>query len=256
MDHADKQMRGWKPIAQYLQVSVRTAMRWESTRDLPLRRLSGGPKDSVYAFRSELDAWMRSAETAHPETENPALHAGDERSAAALAQSVPPETITEGWPAGSRSRPRLIVLTGAVVVVSVCLVVAFAVTRQRPEPISSRAVWSRSPFPKSAGIETHVGAATGRRPVQLHLLRPDGLMAQITILDGEAGYVGSLEGAFGIVLRPKLMPPRLLLEMARADGKPVKAGAPGPFTLALEPETIVDVPLPFAFKVEWRRSPD
>jgi len=47
----------WKQIATYLQRDVRTVMRWERTRALPVHRLPGGAKAAVYALRSELDAW-------------------------------------------------------------------------------------------------------------------------------------------------------------------------------------------------------
>ena len=47
----------WKEIAAYLKRDVRTVMRWEHTRDLPVRRLPGGPKSAVYALKLELDSW-------------------------------------------------------------------------------------------------------------------------------------------------------------------------------------------------------
>jgi TolB-like protein/Flp pilus assembly protein TadD len=47
----------WKRIAAYLERDVRTVMRWERSRALPVRRLPGGPKPAVYALRSDLDYW-------------------------------------------------------------------------------------------------------------------------------------------------------------------------------------------------------
>jgi len=52
----------WKQIAAYLQRDVRTVMRWEHARALPVHRLPGGPRGAVYAIRSELEAW-RAART-------------------------------------------------------------------------------------------------------------------------------------------------------------------------------------------------
>jgi TolB-like protein/Tfp pilus assembly protein PilF len=49
----------WKGIAAYLGRDVRTVMRWEQTRGLPVHRLPGGPKSAVYALRAELEAWRR-----------------------------------------------------------------------------------------------------------------------------------------------------------------------------------------------------
>ncbi len=47
----------WKEIAAYLKRDVRTIRRWEKAEALPIRRHVHGRGASVYAFRSELDAW-------------------------------------------------------------------------------------------------------------------------------------------------------------------------------------------------------
>lgn len=49
----------WKSIAAYLGRDVRTVIRWEQTRGLPVHRLPGGPKPAVYALRSELENWRK-----------------------------------------------------------------------------------------------------------------------------------------------------------------------------------------------------
>jgi hypothetical protein len=51
---------GWKEIAAYLGRGVRTAQRWERDLGLPVRRLDTGGAEVVYAFRTELDAWLLS----------------------------------------------------------------------------------------------------------------------------------------------------------------------------------------------------
>jgi len=48
----------WKEIAAYLNRDVRTVMRWEQSRGLPVRRLPGG--SAVHALKSEVEAWRRS----------------------------------------------------------------------------------------------------------------------------------------------------------------------------------------------------
>jgi serine/threonine-protein kinase len=49
----------WKAIAAYLHRDVRTAMRWERVRGLPVHRLPGGGKPGVYALKLELDSWLK-----------------------------------------------------------------------------------------------------------------------------------------------------------------------------------------------------
>jgi hypothetical protein len=58
---ASGRLDSWKEIAQYLNRDIRTVQRWEEACGLPVYRrpsgrLKGGP---VYAYRSELDAWLR-----------------------------------------------------------------------------------------------------------------------------------------------------------------------------------------------------
>src|SRR6266536_2047157 len=47
----------WKEIAAYLRRSVRSAKRWEKDEQLPVRRHMHGKRDSVYAYKTELDEW-------------------------------------------------------------------------------------------------------------------------------------------------------------------------------------------------------
>ena len=47
----------WKEIGVHLQRDVSTVMRWEKSEGLPVRRHQHGSRASVYAYRSELDAW-------------------------------------------------------------------------------------------------------------------------------------------------------------------------------------------------------
>ena len=48
----------WKEIATYLKRGVRTVQRWEHTAGLPVHRLVPDRQGSVFAFKSELDAWL------------------------------------------------------------------------------------------------------------------------------------------------------------------------------------------------------
>lgn len=51
-------LNGWKEIAVYLGRDPRTVERWEKTRSLPVRRLPGGGRATVYALIAELDEWL------------------------------------------------------------------------------------------------------------------------------------------------------------------------------------------------------
>lgn len=51
----------WKEIAAHIGRDVRTAIRWEHERGLPVHRLPGGRRGVVFAYRDEVDRWLLSA---------------------------------------------------------------------------------------------------------------------------------------------------------------------------------------------------
>src|ERR1700676_4091571 len=58
---------GWKDIATYLGKTERTVKRWGASRGLPVYRIPGGSKASVYAFPGEVNEWLTSSSTTDPE---------------------------------------------------------------------------------------------------------------------------------------------------------------------------------------------
>ena len=55
---AADRLDSWKQIAAYLKRGVRTVRRWERDEGLPVHRQIHRVLGSVYAFRSEIDAWQ------------------------------------------------------------------------------------------------------------------------------------------------------------------------------------------------------
>ena len=55
---AEERLDGWKRIAAHLNRDVRTLRRWEKSEGLPVRRLMHDRQATVYAYRSELNAWL------------------------------------------------------------------------------------------------------------------------------------------------------------------------------------------------------
>lgn len=54
----EERLDGWKAIANFLGRERSTAIRWAKQRGLPVHRVPGGRTGTVYALRSELDAWL------------------------------------------------------------------------------------------------------------------------------------------------------------------------------------------------------
>lgn len=60
------QLTSWKEIAAHLGVSVRTAQRWETTENLPVRRHQHSKLSSVYADATELTRWWENRPASTP----------------------------------------------------------------------------------------------------------------------------------------------------------------------------------------------
>ena len=69
----DRRLNGWKEIASFFNKDERTLKRWEIQRGLPVHRVPGKQRGTVYAFASELDLWLKSARpyNAEPEPDVP-----------------------------------------------------------------------------------------------------------------------------------------------------------------------------------------
>jgi Tol biopolymer transport system component len=64
---AGERLESWKEIAAYLGRTERTARRWEKAEALPVFRHAHAKRDSVYAYKADLDAWRRSRRTRRDE---------------------------------------------------------------------------------------------------------------------------------------------------------------------------------------------
>ncbi len=53
-------LNGWKEIGGYVCRDIRTVERWEKSRGLPVRRVPGAGRATVYALISEVDEWLAS----------------------------------------------------------------------------------------------------------------------------------------------------------------------------------------------------
>src|SRR5579863_6539533 len=57
---AGERLDSWKEISAYLKRDPRTLQRWEKKEGLPVHRHVHESQSSVYAYTSELDAWLAS----------------------------------------------------------------------------------------------------------------------------------------------------------------------------------------------------
>jgi Tfp pilus assembly protein PilF len=86
----DRRLSTWKEIATFFGCDERTVKRWETTRGLPVHRVPNGIRSPVFAYESELRAWLNS----HEEAEEP--RAGESASGHPVFRLGGPASIVLG----------------------------------------------------------------------------------------------------------------------------------------------------------------
>ncbi|MBS0378386.1 MAG: hypothetical protein JSS29_07870 [Proteobacteria bacterium] len=84
---ASRRLVGWKSIGQYLGCTERTARRWEAVRGLPVHRIPGEGRRSVWAHTQELSDWL---EALSPEAQESLRSELDPAPESALIAAVAP----------------------------------------------------------------------------------------------------------------------------------------------------------------------
>jgi Tfp pilus assembly protein PilF len=90
-------LNGWKEIGGYVGRDIRTVERWEKQRGLPVRRVPGAGRATVYALISELDEWLVNSK---PEGKEAEFDSEPESQAAASAEFTEMERVLPGVSGG------------------------------------------------------------------------------------------------------------------------------------------------------------
>jgi hypothetical protein len=94
-----RRLESWGEIASYLRRDIRTVQRWEANYGLPVRRLLIGKQGQVYAYPSELDAWVRNRQPApnnDPTKSDPPTP----------VQGIPPDVPGQSEPPKQEPKPK------------------------------------------------------------------------------------------------------------------------------------------------------
>ncbi|MGO8794875.1 MAG: hypothetical protein ACLQLC_08640 [Candidatus Sulfotelmatobacter sp.] len=98
LDPADgKRLDSWKEIAAFLGRAERTVKRWENERGLPVHRVPGSGRGSVFAYSNELVDWLK-GRSQELEEEDPA---SDEAESGKIELGAPPTASTARVQLGS-----------------------------------------------------------------------------------------------------------------------------------------------------------
>ena len=66
-------LSGWKEIASYLGMGVRTVQRYERELGLPIHRPAGHSRGAVIGVKAEIDGWINTTPTQTDSTQKPML---------------------------------------------------------------------------------------------------------------------------------------------------------------------------------------
>jgi tetratricopeptide (TPR) repeat protein len=128
-----RRLDSWKAIASYFGRDERTVKRWEARRGLPVRRVPGGGKPTVYAYVTELDEWLKNGG---------GIEAEALENSADAAQTPNVEQIAPAISAGVSHRSRfrgLHLMIAAAVAVGIVALAATAVwvkSERTPRPVN------------------------------------------------------------------------------------------------------------------------
>jgi len=145
----EDRLDSWKEIASYLSRDVTTVQRWEKREGMPVHRHQHDRIGSVYAFSSELDAWVQSRRLRLEEEEEEAT-------------AETPVDAEGGHAPGRTSRTARWLVLGGVVVLAL-LALAFLMIRSRGTAATQPKITSLAvlPFKNLSGDPTQEYLADG-----------------------------------------------------------------------------------------------
>jgi Tol biopolymer transport system component len=119
-------LESWKEIAVYMHRDVKTVQRWEKREGMPVHRHLHDKIGSVYAFRTELDAWVRNRRPSSPEAlVSPATEEQDTADGEADEVRMAPRSTWSSWQG-------LLAFVAAVTVVSAAFLYYRGVGEENP----------------------------------------------------------------------------------------------------------------------------
>ena len=260
---------GWKEIAAFLGISERSVRRWEAERNLPVHRIPGRGRDSVFAVPEELTEWrmrLDRGEGILPDVPDLVPESGEAVSAPPdLDNNEPPSELVPGTEdAAPVPQPDSITATPGPLVVDKGLLSVPRPTRSRVAlgvvvvacitvlyflAPASPAVTLRH-TPAQSQVPSVRGDARPYLPAWSFQVRTDGFVAKIKVVTGTCAIV-DFDGVNGVEICPRPNSgPDLTVEIflrkygERAGSRPVTA-------LLLKPNSEVTVMKPVLFQVEW-----
>ncbi len=130
----------WKEIAEYLGRDVRTVVRWEKEKGLPIHTVPGLRRRSVFAYKDELDNWLAGSPHVNGELDGPLAEADEAPHGKSRHDELTGEEA-RGWKRSFQHGPvTRNLLTLAVCSIAIFLLLAYVVSTVRTNIAASSAV--------------------------------------------------------------------------------------------------------------------
>jgi hypothetical protein len=115
LETASAKLESWKEIAAFIGRDVRTAMRW-AQQGMPVHRVPGAKRGRIFAYSSEIDAWLNGHASGEPPSDD-----GDEAAARSEGDrpAEVPRVVRPAMGSSSRRALKLLVAAGTFVVLAV-----------------------------------------------------------------------------------------------------------------------------------------
>lgn len=194
-----RRLQSWKEVAAFFNRDERTIRRWETSRGLPIHRVPGGARGTIYAYTDELEAWLRRVpeepREASVESEPPAA----------------PSRVRRHWPFAALA---------AVLILTVAAVTWFerngAVAKPNPAPLHTVAY---HPNPKAVALYRNgIYYWQARTPESLNLAVDAFTQAIVQDPKYAEAYVG-LANCYNLLREFSLMPPSVAYPRAEAAAR-------------------------------------
>ncbi len=202
---------GWASIGAYVGRDARTAQRYERERGLPVRRMPGGGRSTVFALRDELDGWLLEDEARDlPET------APVPAPEAAPADTPPASALAISAPTPRKRRPVLLGAFAGVAVLSVLGAVGLRAVPARSGPSATVSTYDQQA----------AAALSQRSPAGLARAIDGYTQAVVRDPQDAAAYAG-LANSYNLAPEVMGMAPSDAYARAAAAGERALALAPG-----------------------------
>ncbi len=119
-DRVDRRLDSWKSIGAFFDRDERTVRRWEVERGMPVHRVPGAGRSSVYAYASELAEWLKTADLQSPDGQSEARPPSPSE---VPIPTSPGQTISPGQPVARHKYSFLFLGAACLFVLAVSLVV-------------------------------------------------------------------------------------------------------------------------------------